>query len=460
MLSRPAAERAQKKTLSPRQAPTQSIARPTSSRAFPLSLPLTSRPPSLPPPPITARNSAPEHEPLFPTKAGSAAALHGGWQEDGGWVLAGGRGSERGAWGLDRAVVITGVSKGIGAATARVLAAKGCHVFGSVRKAGDAAALVADLGPLFTPLVFDVTDAAAVAAGASHVAAALGPARCLWGLVNNAGIHAGSDPVAYLEPALLRAQLEVNLVAPVVVAQAFLPLLGMDRARAGPPGRICMMSSVYGNYGIPWMVRGGRGGCGSARECWWCVCAQLFSSACPVPFSLLSHPHSPLPSHLQGAYCASKFALEGLTQSLRRELTPFGIDAVTIRPGPVSSEIWDASMHGGAEYWSKYDDTDYKAAMAKSRRMLERETANPAWFLPCEAVGRCVWAALSAAPRAGPTARVVTPNWFENWCAPVWFPARLVDKVVAAKFGLLRVLGRGAEVGGGGGGGGGGAKAD
>lgn len=157
--------------------------------------------------------------------------------------------------GLDRAVVITGVSKGIGAATARVLAAKGCHIFGSVRKEGDAASLMADLGPAhFTPLVFDVTDAAAVAAGAAVVASAIGPTRCLWGLVNNAGIHAGSDPVAFLEADVLRRQLEVNLVAPVLVTQAFLPLLGMDRAREGRPGRICMMSSIYGNYALPWMV--------------------------------------------------------------------------------------------------------------------------------------------------------------------------------------------------------------
>ena len=107
-------------------------------------------------------------------------------------------------------------------------------------------------------------------------------------------------------------------------------------------------------------------------------------------------------------------------------------------------------MHGGEGYWSKYDHTDYKGAMAKSRRMLEKEASNPAWFLPCEAVGKVVWSALSCAPRTGPVARVITPNWFENWLAPVWFPARMVDKVVAAKFGLLRALARGAELVGGG----------
>ena len=141
-----------------------------------------------------------------------------------------------------------------------MLASKGCHVFGSVRKLADAESLLKDLGPAsFTPLCFDVTDGPAVSAAAATVATALGPVRCLWGLVNNAGIHAGCDPVAFLEPDVLRRQLEVNLVAPVVVTRAFLPLLGMDRARGGPPGKVVMMSSIYGNYGVPWMVRGGQG---------------------------------------------------------------------------------------------------------------------------------------------------------------------------------------------------------
>jgi NAD(P)-dependent dehydrogenase (short-subunit alcohol dehydrogenase family) len=151
--------------------------------------------------------------------------------------------------------VVTGVSKGIGAATARELAARGCHVFGSVRRPADAAALTADLTPArFTPLVFDVTDGDAVAAAVAVVDAALA-GRTLFGLVNNAGMHAGIDPVAVVTADTLRRQMEVNLIAPVMVTQAFLPLLGADRGRAGAPGRIVMMSSVYGNYGVPWNVR-------------------------------------------------------------------------------------------------------------------------------------------------------------------------------------------------------------
>ena len=173
---------------------------------------------------------------------------------DAAWLLANNPSSSTPRLGLDRAAVVTGVSKGIGAAIARELAARGCHVFGSVRRVQDADALTADLGAArFTPLVFDVTDSVAVAAGVAVVDAALA-GRILFALVNNAGMHAGIDTAACVSPDTLRTQLEVNLVAPIAVTQAFLPLLGTERTRAGVPGRIIMMSSVYGNYAVPWNV--------------------------------------------------------------------------------------------------------------------------------------------------------------------------------------------------------------
>lgn len=181
------------------------------------------------------------------------------------WLLANNPSSSTPRLGLDRAVVVTGVSKGIGAAIARELAAKGCHVFGSVRRPGDAAALTDALGPAkFTPLVFDITDTVAFAAAVAVVDAALA-GRTLFALVNNAGMHAGIDPAAAVTSDTLRTQLEVNLVAPIAVTQAFLPLLGTDRLRAGVPGRVVMMSSVYGNYAVPWNVRK-KGGVERERE--------------------------------------------------------------------------------------------------------------------------------------------------------------------------------------------------
>src|SRR5215469_16281258 len=86
-----------------------------------------------------------------------------------------------------RSVVVTGVSTGIGWGIAKVMTAKGFRIFGSVRKQADADRLKAELGDRFAPLIFDVTDEAAVTRGAAEVRAALGNQR-LWGLVNNAGI--------------------------------------------------------------------------------------------------------------------------------------------------------------------------------------------------------------------------------------------------------------------------------
>jgi NAD(P)-dependent dehydrogenase (short-subunit alcohol dehydrogenase family) len=86
-----------------------------------------------------------------------------------------------------KSVVVTGASTGIGSACVKILIAGGFRVFGGVRKEADANRLAKEFGANFTPLLFDVTDAAAVAASAGNVRAALG-GETLFGLVNNAGI--------------------------------------------------------------------------------------------------------------------------------------------------------------------------------------------------------------------------------------------------------------------------------
>src|ERR1700754_4430050 len=138
--------------------------------------------------------------------------------------------------------VITGVSTGIGWASAKVLLERGFRVFGSVRKRQDAARLQTELGTQFVPLFFDVTDEVAVQAEAHRVGELLGTQN-LDGLVNNAGTEI-AGPLAYLETDQFRYQLEVNLVGPFIVTKAFLPLLGADLARKGGPGRIVNISST------------------------------------------------------------------------------------------------------------------------------------------------------------------------------------------------------------------------
>src|SRR5690348_5337375 len=97
-----------------------------------------------------------------------------------------------------KSVVVTGASTGIGWGSAKVLAEKGFRVFGSVRKEADAQRLSRGLGANFTPLIFDVTDSAAIRAAADRVQSALGGAA-LAGLVNNAGV-AVAGPLLYIDP--------------------------------------------------------------------------------------------------------------------------------------------------------------------------------------------------------------------------------------------------------------------
>src|ERR1700686_3275899 len=183
-----------------------------------------------------------------------------------------------------KSIVVTGSSTGIGWGIAKVLIGKGFRVFGSVRKAADGERLSREFGPNFMPLIFDVTDVAAVAEAADQVAAALG-GETLFGLVNNAGI-AVAGPLLYLKLDEFRQQIEINLTGQLIVTQAFAPLLGADRSRKGEAGRIVMISSVGGKNANPFL----------------------------------------------GPYNASKFGLEGMAEALRRELMIFGIDVIVVAP--------------------------------------------------------------------------------------------------------------------------------
>ena len=284
-------------------------------------------------------------------------------------------------------VVITGVSTGIGHASAKTLIEGGFRVFGSVRNHADADRLQREFGEMFVPLLFDVTDEAAVQAEAAKVGEQLGT-ETLSGLVNNAGIEV-AGPLPYLPTDQFRHQLEVNLVGPFIVTKAFLPLLGADPARNGKPGRVVNISSVSGK------IAG--------------------------PFS--------------GAYAASKFGLEGFSESLRRELFLFGIDVIIIGPGAVVTPIWQKSDTGLTE---RFGDTPFVEALAKFELYAAKEGASG---FPAEVIGRIVWHALTA---ARPKVRyAVVPNRLPNWIIPRLMPMRILDKLVAQFMGIKPMPRRG-----------------
>lgn len=283
--------------------------------------------------------------------------------------------------GLDRAVVVTGASTGIGRATVAKAAAAGAHVFAGVRKQADAQALSAEFGAAVTPLVFDVTDEVAVKAAAVRVGEALGQ-RKLFGLVNNAGM-AVPGPLLHLTTEGLRRQMEVNFIGVHIVTQAFLPLLGTDAARTGQAGRIVMISSVGGEVAFPFI----------------------------------------------GAYAASKHALEGYAESLRRELMLFGVDVVVIAPGAIATPIWDKVDD---DELAPYRETRYGPMLEKVRDyMLSQGRAG----LPPAKVGELVWRALSG---SGPKVRYrILRGEFFQMTLPKLLPPRLVDKAIARTLGLL-----------------------
>jgi NAD(P)-dependent dehydrogenase (short-subunit alcohol dehydrogenase family) len=278
-----------------------------------------------------------------------------------------------------KSVVVTGASTGIGQAAAKVLVAKGFRVFGSVRKATDAERLKRELGPNFVPLLFDVTDEPAVKAAAGDVGSLLG-GEPLFGLVNNAGI-AVPGPLLYLGSDEVRHQLEVNVVGQMIVTQAFAPLLRAPSGRDAPPGRIVMISSVGGRIATPFM----------------------------------------------GPYNASKFAIEALSDSLRRELLPFGIDVIVVAPGAVATAIWDKA---DALDISRYDNTPYAAALGRLKREAIRSGRKG---LSGETLGRAIHKALTVAK---PKARyVVTPDPLQ-YLIGISLPKRVLDRVIANRLGL------------------------
>jgi NAD(P)-dependent dehydrogenase (short-subunit alcohol dehydrogenase family) len=181
----------------------------------------------------------------------------------------------------------------------------------------------------------DVTDRASVNRAALQVEEQLG-SKTLTGLVDNAGI-AINGPLLYFPLEDYRRQLEVNLIAPLSGTQAFASLLGADRKRQGNPGRVINISSTGDKIGFPFI----------------------------------------------GAYVASKHGLEGMSETLRRELMIHRIGVIVIAPGAVVTAIWDKAE---AEDLSAYAETEYRPASTGSAVILsaraERVFVQSVWVKP------------------------------------------------------------------------------
>jgi NAD(P)-dependent dehydrogenase (short-subunit alcohol dehydrogenase family) len=191
-------------------------------------------------------------------------------------------------------VLITGCSSGIGRACVVRLSRLGFNILAGVRSEADGQAIEQAGAPLTKAITLDVTNPADIASAAAAVKEACG-ADGLRGLVNNAGISV-HGPVEFVPLAEWRRQFEVNFFGQIALTQVMLPLLREHVAAHGQgAARIVMMSSIAG---------------------------------------LISHP-------IVGPYCASKYALEALGDSLRMEVAGQGIRVCIVEPGAIDTPIWN-----------------------------------------------------------------------------------------------------------------------
>ena len=208
-----------------------------------------------------------------------------------------------------KTALITGAGSGIGEACAKRLAGMGWRVFAGVLDEEQAEHVRRELPDAVTPVVFDITNADAIAGAVRTVTGEIGDAG-LSGLVNNAGI-AVPGPLEYLPIDDLRRQLEVNLIGQVAVTQAFLPLLRKAT------GRIVNIASMAGRFSAP----------------------------------------------LMGPYCMSKHGMEAFSDTLRLELQPCGIQVACIEPAVIDTPI----LHG-----EMVDEQQYAELPEEARQRYDR----------------------------------------------------------------------------------------
>jgi NAD(P)-dependent dehydrogenase (short-subunit alcohol dehydrogenase family) len=245
-----------------------------------------------------------------------------------------------------RVAVISGCSTGIGRASALRLDAAGWRVFAGVRKQEDAESLAAEASGRLTPLILDITDSASIDLARERLEReAPGGAH---GLVNNAGV-AVTGPLEFVPLEDFRRQLEVNLTGHLAMTQAVVPSLRKVS------GRVVNVTSIGGIVATPFF----------------------------------------------GPYCASKFGLEALSDCLRVELRPWGIETVAIEPGSIATEIWKS----GAKLFDDMRDRIPPQALqlyAKAMEATARASAETgARGIPAERAAEVVEKALTVRrPRA------------------------------------------------------------
>tara|TARA_B100001057_G_C22708027_1_gene894528 strand:+ start:145 stop:1002 length:858 start_codon:yes stop_codon:yes gene_type:complete len=220
---------------------------------------------------------------------------------------------------LSKSVLITGCSSGIGAALVSEFLKRGFLVFGSIRAKNMEAPLKKKYGKNFIPLVFDVTNYLQISKAQKKVRSILNGDN-LGILINNAGI-AQLGPVEHITSEEFDLHLKTMVVGTFNCVQIFLPLLGTKNNFS--PGKVINISSGGGSIGQPFMA----------------------------------------------SYCSSKHALEGFSESLRRELLIYGIKVIIVAPRAFKTAIWDKSNVDDRA--AKFDKTEYSRAFEKFTNFIK-----------------------------------------------------------------------------------------
>lgn len=281
--------------------------------------------------------------------------------------------------GEQQSLLITGCSSGIGYDAAIAMAARGWRVFASCRQQADVERLRADG---LESLVLDHDDPQSIQQAVDTVLESTGGS--LDAVFVN-GAHGTPGRVEDLPRDALRAIFETNVFGPFELINALLPSMRAANNGKGQ-GRILLCSSVLGFAAMPW----------------------------------------------RGAYNATKFAMEGLADTLRLELAQTGIDVVLIQPGPIATKIRQNSIPH-FERWINLDAVlDRKAYETKLiPRLYEPGETKDRFELPPTAVTETVIHALES-PRPKIHYRITTPTKFAAVMKRV-LTTRLMDRVLLGK---------------------------
>lgn len=274
----------------------------------------------------------------------------------------------------NKTILITGASTGIGAAIAVRLARAGLRVLAGVRRAEDGQRVASQNPERIHPVIIDVTVEESIQSALKEIESKAEDG--LQGLVNNAGVAVGS-PLEFVPMEMLRRQFEVNVFGLVRVTQVFLPLLRKGR------GRVVNIGSISGRLATP----------------------------------------------LLGPYCASKHAVEALTDALRVELRPWKLDVSVIEPGAVATAIWEKGKKSADRLRTSLPPQAaqlYREGLEAIGRGIEEAEKRA---VPADLVaGKVEHALLAARPRTrylvGKDARLQA--WLARWLPDRWRDALIL----------------------------------